>query len=220
EMVVSYLLEKFPEAEVMPVELHDFRVRPGVTRWQGATFDDRVENCVRILPQDNDTAPFFVARLTKRGVCKPRTDYLGKIETNNAFLGNLSERFGITGDNLAQFALFRYRNEQCISTPEVFSFREVSAIRKGLECGRVYGHDLKPDNDFVQLFGSSATKNVIEMKEWQVTKFLRGEIVRINETLPVEKGFVIIRYQGLPVGVGKYNGIEIRSAIKRERRTL
>ncbi|UCD05635.1 MAG: RsmB/NOP family class I SAM-dependent RNA methyltransferase, partial [candidate division WOR-3 bacterium] len=37
EMVVSYLLEKFPEAEVMPVKLRDFKVRPGVTRWQGAT---------------------------------------------------------------------------------------------------------------------------------------------------------------------------------------
>ena len=220
EMVVSYLLEKFPEAEVMPVKLHDFKIRPGVTRWQGATFDVRVENCARILPQDNDTAPFFVARLTKRGVHKPRMDYLGKIETNNAFLSSLSEHFGITADRLAQFALFRHRNEDFISTPEVFSFREVSAIRKGLECGRVYGHDLKPDNDFVQLFGSSATKNVIEMQEWQVAKFLRGETVKINEPLTVEKGFVIIRYHDLPVGVGKYNGSEIRSAIKRERRTL
>jgi len=220
EMVVSYLLEKFPEAEVMPVKIHDFKVRPGVTRWQGATFDDRVANCARILPQDNDTAPFFVARLTKRGVFKPRMDYLGRIETKNTLLNHLAEQFGIAESRLAQCALFRYRNEDFISTPEVFSFREVNAIRKGLECGRVYGHELKPDNDFVQLFGSNATKNVVEMKEWQFAKFLRGEIVGIDETLAVEKGFVIIRYHGLPMGVGKYNGSEIRSAIKRERRTL
>ncbi|MDH4212191.1 MAG: NOL1/NOP2/sun family putative RNA methylase [candidate division WOR-3 bacterium] len=220
EMVISYLLEKFPEAEILPVKLDNFKTRAGVTRWQGTSFDQRVENCTRILPQDNDTAPFFIARLTKRGVCKPRMDYLGKIETNNRLLTMFSEHFGVDGENLKPFALFKYRNEDFISTPEVFSFREANAIRKGLEFGRVYGQDLKPDNDFVQLFGSNATRNVIEMEEWQVTKFLKGEIVKVDNVLNVEKGFVIIRYHGLPVGVGKYNGNEIRSAIKRERRTL
>ncbi len=220
EMVISYLLGKFPEAEVLPVKLDNFETRSGVTEWQGTSFDRRVENCARILPQDNDTAPFFIAKLTKRGVYKPRMDYLGKIETNKTLLTIFSEHFGVAGDKLKPFALFKYCNEDFISTPEVFSFREVKAIRKGLEIGRVYGQDLKPDNDFVQLFGSSAMRNVIEMKELQVTRFLKGEIVKVDDVLNVNKGFVIVRYHGLPVGVGKYNGNEIRSAIKRERRTL
>jgi NOL1/NOP2/sun family putative RNA methylase len=220
EMVISYLLEKFPEAEILPVKLHDFKTRTGVTQWQGTTFDRRVENCARILPQDNDTAPFFIARLTKRGVYKPRMDYLGKIETNERLLTMFSQHFGVDGGHLKSFAIFKHRDEDFISTPEVFSFREANAIRKGLEFGRVYGQDLKPDNDCVQLFGSNATRNVIDMKEWQVTKFLKGEIVRVDNMLNVEKGFVVMRYHGLPVGVGRYNGNEIRSAIKRERRTM
>lgn len=220
ERVVSYLLEKFPEAEVLPVKLHDFKLRPGVTQWQGVSFDRRVERCVRVLPQDNDTAPFFIAKLTKRGVYKPRMEYLGRIETNNMLLDRYSKYFGIAVQKLKQYALFTYRDEDVISTPEVFSFREANAIRKGLEFGRIYGQDIKPDNDFVQLFGSDATKNVIDMKEWEVTRFLKGETLKVGEAVNTGKGFVIIRYHGLPIGVGKYNGSEIRSAIKRERRTL
>jgi NOL1/NOP2/sun family putative RNA methylase len=220
EMVVSYLLEKFPEAEILPVQLRDFKVRAGVTRWQGTTFDRRVELCARVLPQDNDTAPFFIARLTKRGVYRPRMEYLGKIETNNMLLNSFSEQFGIVGDRLKQHALFKHRNDDFISTREVFTFREAAAIRKGLEFGRIYGRDLKPDNDFVQLFGADAVRNVIDMKEWQVTRFLKGETVEVKDVPNTGKGFVIIRYNGLPVGVGKYNESEVRSAIKRERRTL
>jgi NOL1/NOP2/sun family putative RNA methylase len=220
EMVVSYLLEKFPEAEILPVQLRDFKVRAGVTRWQGTTFDRRVELCARVLPQDNDTAPFFIARLTKRGVYRPRMEYLGKIETNNMLLNSFSEQFGIVGDRLKQHALFKHRNDDFISTREVFTFREAAAIRKGLEFGRIYGRDLKPDNDFVKLFGADAVRNVIDMKEWQVTRFLKGETVEVKDVPNTGKGFVIIRYNGLPVGVGKYNESEVRSAIKRERRTL
>jgi NOL1/NOP2/fmu family ribosome biogenesis protein len=147
-------------------------------------------------------------------------EYLGKIETNNMLLNSFSEQFGIVGDRLKQHALFKHRNDDFISTREVFTFREAAAIRKGLEFGRIYGRDLKPDNDFVQLFGADAVRNVIDMKEWQVTRFLKGETVEVKDVPNTGKGFVIIRYNGLPVGVGKYNESEVRSAIKRERRTL
>ncbi len=219
EMVVSYLLEKFPEAELLPVKVENFSVREGITQWEGTTFDRRVENCARILPQDNDTAPFFIAKLTKRGVYRPRMDYLGKIEMDEALLSTCTKQFGISAERLRSFAIFRHRNDNFISTPEVFSFREINAVRKGLEFGRVYDHELKPDNDFVQIFGHNATKSVIEMQGWQVGKFLKGEIVK-NDVSGIEKGFVIVNFKGLPIGVGKYNGKEIRSAIKRERRTL
>ena len=219
EMVISYLLGKFPDAELLPVGLPDFKMRPGITRWQGATFDPRVEHCVRILPQDNDTAPFFVAKLTKRGIGKPLTDHLGKIESNSALIKGFVDRFGGDAAQFQPYAVFKQGDENFVSTPEVFSFRKVNAVRRGLEFGKVYDRKLKPDNDMVQLFGTSATRNVVDMGERQVEKFLRGEIVSADDVPDVEKGFVIARFKGLPIGVGRYNGQEIKSAIKRERRT-
>jgi len=218
EAVISYLLEKFPEAELMPIALDHFKMRPGITTWQGATFDRRVENCARILPQDNDTAPFFIAKVTKRGVCRPRVDYLGRIDVDANLLSGYADRFGISPERFQSHAIFRYRDENFISTPEAFSFTEVNALRKGLEFGRLYDHALKPDNDLVQIFGSQAIRNTVDLKAWQFRQFLKGAIVKIGATPRVEKGFVIVCYTGLPMGVGRYNGTELKSAIKRERR--
>jgi NOL1/NOP2/sun family putative RNA methylase len=218
EAVVSYLLEKFPEAELMPIALDNFRMRSGVTAWQGATYDRRVENCARILPQDNDTAPFFIAKVTKRGVYKPRVDYLGRIEVDANLLKGYADRFGVSPERFESQAIFRYRDENFISTPAVFSFTEVNALRKGLEFGRLYAHALKPDNDLVQIFGSQATRNTVELQDRQFRQFLKGAIVNIGAAPRSEKGFVIVRYKGLAMGVGRYNGTELKSAIKRERR--
>jgi NOL1/NOP2/sun family putative RNA methylase len=218
EMVISYLLEKFPDAELLPVALHDFRMRPGITRWQGSIFDPMVEHCIRILPQDNDTAPFFAAKLTKRGVGKPRTDHPRRIESDSALIKGFMDRFGTQVAQFQHYAVFKQGEGNFVSTPEAFSFREVNAVRRGLEFGKVYGRQLKPDNDMVQLFGANAAKNVVDMKQRQVEKFLKGEIVNADDVRDVEKGFVIARFNGLPIGVGRYNGQEIKSAIKRERR--
>ncbi len=61
EAVVAYLLQRFPEAQVLPVELPGLVMRPALTEWEGVEFPAAVGNCRRILPQDNDTEAFFVA---------------------------------------------------------------------------------------------------------------------------------------------------------------
>jgi NOL1/NOP2/sun family putative RNA methylase len=218
EKVISYLLEKYPEAELLPIKLDRFQARPGITRWQGISFDRRMENCVRILPQDNDTAPFFIARLTKRGVLRPRMNYLGKIEVDQSLRDGFIDKFGAEPACFDPYAIFKFRDESYIATPEAFSFREVHAIRKGLEFAKVYDHEIKPDNDLIQMFGARVTKNVVDIKEYQVKKFLRAEILKVGALPKIEKGFVVIRFKKLPIAIGKYNGSEIRSTVRRDRR--
>ncbi|MFO7638361.1 MAG: RsmB/NOP family class I SAM-dependent RNA methyltransferase [bacterium] len=65
EVVLGYLLERFPEAETLPVELAGFRMRSALAGWEGVEFPAPVANARRILPQDNDTEAFFVARVRK-----------------------------------------------------------------------------------------------------------------------------------------------------------
>ncbi len=68
EMVINYLLNKFPEAEVLPINLPGLISRTGIDNWRGRKFDRRVKNCCRIFPQDNMTGGFFIARITKRSI--------------------------------------------------------------------------------------------------------------------------------------------------------
>jgi NOL1/NOP2/sun family putative RNA methylase len=65
ESVVTYLLERQPEAEVSAVELSGLAMRPGLREWGKEAYPDVVSRCRRILPQDNDTEPFFLALIRR-----------------------------------------------------------------------------------------------------------------------------------------------------------
>lgn len=218
EAVVAYLLEKFPEAEVIPVSIPHFRTQAAITKWQGISFDQRVKNCVRILPQDNDTAPFFIAKITKRGVLKHRVAYKGKIESKNPAIMQFVQQYGIPFDRFRAFSVLQSQDTSFITTPDAYSFWELRAFRKGLEIGKLYKRKLKPDNDFTQLFGQKARTNVLDVKEYQLKKYLHGEILKIGLRTDIKEEFVLLTYKNLPVGIGRYNGKELRSAVKRDRR--
>ncbi len=218
EAVIDYLLGKFPEADLMPISILHFKKRPGITRWQNESFDSRIVNCARVLPQDNDTAPFFIAKITKMGVNRRRVDYLGKIEFEGAAIELFCRRFNIKAKRFDGFSVFQKDGLAYIATPEVYSFWEMKTLRKGLEIGKIYDQEIKPDNDFIQLFGRTPAKNFYEVKEYQIKRFLRGEIVRIEPGSLLERGFVMLLYKNTPIAIGRYNGKEIKSTVKRQRR--
>jgi len=214
EEVIDYLLRKHPDAELQPVQLSDFRIRAGVTEWENRSFDARVRECGRILPQDNDTAPFFLARIEKPDLPRERVGVHGRIEFNNEAVQLLNRRFGIGPERLKGRAVFPEGDTVYIATPEAFAFREIKTLRRGLELGKVYGAEIKPDNDFIQIFGRQPPRNYYEAGDDELVKFLRGG--KIDN--PAEPGFVIIIYKNLAVGVARANGRELKSAIERERR--
>ncbi|MFH1916908.1 MAG: RsmB/NOP family class I SAM-dependent RNA methyltransferase [Nanoarchaeota archaeon] len=65
EGVVSWLLEKYPDAKVEEIKLKIKRSK-AITSWDGEDYHSSVEKCLRIYPQDNDTEGFFVAKIKKK----------------------------------------------------------------------------------------------------------------------------------------------------------
>ncbi len=218
EAVVSYLLERFPAADILPVNLPNFKFRSGIIKWRGASYDKRVANCIRILPQDNDCAPFFIGLITKIGFKKPRVEYMGKIEFHGKAVRLLADRFGITPTTTADYALFRDKENILISTSPAYLFRELRPLRRGIELGRIYESEIKPDNDAIQLIGRNASINVYNIKDHELRPFLQGGTIKPDRPSGIDPGFVIVKYRGLPIGIGRYNGQEFKSSIKRARR--
>lgn len=64
EGMVSYLLNKYPDAKLEEIKLDIKRSKP-VLEFDGVKFNSEVKKCLRIYPQDNDTEGFFVARIKK-----------------------------------------------------------------------------------------------------------------------------------------------------------
>jgi tRNA (cytosine49-C5)-methyltransferase len=65
ESVVAHLLDRQPEAEVGEAELPGLAMRAGLSEWGRECFPQAVQRCRRILPQDNDTEPFFLALIRR-----------------------------------------------------------------------------------------------------------------------------------------------------------
>lgn len=65
EEVVQFLLQKNKNAQVLPVQIPNFKLRNGLTDDNGKIFSSEMKMCARVLPQDNDSEAFFVARIAK-----------------------------------------------------------------------------------------------------------------------------------------------------------
>ena len=66
EGVVSYLLEKYDNAEIIKVTLPGLKVSPAVMEFKKEKYHASVKHTLRIWPQDNDTEGFFIAKIRKK----------------------------------------------------------------------------------------------------------------------------------------------------------
>ena len=64
EAVVDFLLQRYDDAQVIPVALDVPNCQEGMTQWEEERFDDRVVHSVRILPYDAYSG-FFFAKIKK-----------------------------------------------------------------------------------------------------------------------------------------------------------
>lgn len=65
EAVVSFLLEKYPDAVCEKIEL-PLKHGPAILEFEGKKYHEGVKHCLRLWPQDNDTEGFFVAKIRKK----------------------------------------------------------------------------------------------------------------------------------------------------------
>jgi tRNA (cytosine49-C5)-methyltransferase len=65
EGVVSYLLNKYNNAEVVKVKLPGLKTSPAVMSFGKEEYNPQVKHSLRLWPQDNDTEGFFVTKIRK-----------------------------------------------------------------------------------------------------------------------------------------------------------
>ena len=69
EAVIDYLLKRHKKTEVeeinMNAETHGLNPSKPILKYEGESYDKRIEQTMRIMPQDNDTDGFFIAKIRK-----------------------------------------------------------------------------------------------------------------------------------------------------------
>ena len=80
----------------------------------------------------------------------------------------------------------------------------------------------KPTSVAVIEFGLDATRNVVELDRGETMRFLDRQVIEFAATdsrgTLANRGFVIARYQGLPVGCGLWSRGTLESAVPKGRR--
>jgi len=65
EAVVDFLLNKYDNVKIEKIELNGLKRSPVILEFEGKEYDNRIKDCLRLWPQDNDTEGFFVAEIRK-----------------------------------------------------------------------------------------------------------------------------------------------------------
>ncbi|MEO0081335.1 MAG: RsmB/NOP family class I SAM-dependent RNA methyltransferase [candidate division WOR-3 bacterium] len=237
EEVVVHVLDKFPDAEVLPVELPGFAMRPALEKWRGRTFPGALRNCRRILPQDNDSEAFFVA-LIRKGRTTDETGFREGIANQSSIpqrrtqeprsrspsalsattprpVRELCERFGVPAVVFQRLGTATGPGAVFVGTHEVMAFNAVRPMRRGIRLLRVFPHSVKPTTWAMQILGRYATRNCIDVTESQAVRLIGGE--QLETVAPAEDGFVLIRCREFVVGVGLYRRPFLKSLIPRHR---
>ena len=126
-----------------------------------------------------------------------------------AIVSFFHERFGIPEKVFSDFE-FVLTSKKCY----MFSGKyEGAAEMKGLLLARL-GRGIKPTTSAIQLIGRHATRNVIDISEEKLNKYLMGYDIEADG----DNGYVILRHGEDIIGVGLLKSGVVKNQLPKHRR--
>jgi NOL1/NOP2/sun family putative RNA methylase len=233
EAVVSRVLADAPvelEALALPVP-H----APGLTAFEGTSFDPRLEGAARVYPHHLDSGGLFLARLRRLDDGGPAPsgwravpavfpeDAMADDEADRLVQAGLAalEHFGVGPEVFAGLSWIARGGRLWLhGLPEwpvpawsEGGWRTVSVGFRAMEfdpSGRP-----RPTNDLLQWLGASIRENAVDLEDEEVRRACRGEAVPRAETL---HGLLALRWRGAVVGRGVATPDGARNEIPKARR--
>jgi len=225
ELVIDELLrENHGRVTLLPIQVPRLKSTRGLTSWEGRDLNPELSKTLRLWPHQNDTGGFFMALLKKGennsepgpGI-NPADDPNYQQATGdsqvpfvqpNKILDLVHNRFGIKASGFDPYQFF------------INSSGIVHALVRDhvppLIPDRVMGLPLiytamrypKITTNGAMAFGHLAEKHVIELEPEQMKAYFSRKTFSISasQTAPCDSdGYVILRYEGIPLGIGFYN---------------
>lgn len=223
EAVVDEILARFDgRVRLLPVDLPGLRATPGVTAWQGRTFDAALVRARRIWPHHNDSGGFFIAVLERGGdrddgapppavADFPPGEGVGRLQRRSAdpdaALAVVRDRFGIPPAAFDDLVLLE--NGARVGFLVAADHRPPSLAEQtgGLKFLHQRPRHPIPTTGAAAAFGPRATRNVVEVTAAQRDAYLsRADFVPTSGQLDAcdGTGYVLVQYEESVLGVGFY----------------
>ncbi len=219
EEIIDFALREFP-VELEPFEIPELITRPGLTSFNGKTYDSRLNLTRRLYPFENQTEGFFLARLKKTGkigssspprLRKPlNLNYISDQKSPvKKYLDYFAEHFEIPRKAFASFRYYIKKDITAVSTALAqFTFRS-RPVKSGLTVGRTMTQIGKLTTEGVHLMGSEIRKNIIDLEN---AGLLEDFVNRRDLTIDSEgRNQIVLTYKHLPVGYGLVQDGQLKS---------
>ncbi|MCF7830937.1 NOL1/NOP2/sun family putative RNA methylase [Candidatus Gracilibacteria bacterium] len=231
EAVVEHLLEKFPEAELLPIDLGDIPHTKGLNKFFDQEFNPQIsKNVCRLWPHlQTDTwnsETFFLAKIQKKSPLSrvPPNKHLIKNTTriykknqSATVLTYLAKTFGIDRDHFTKKILLERNGDVFLTTKDAAQFAAKNPHRR---CGLpIMDKNKNITSQFALHYGSLATKNFITISEPEKERWLAGYDLPVsisNEEIK-DGQEILVRYEDLCLGNGKVQngGMKLKNKLDR-----
>ncbi|MGL5814676.1 MAG: 16S rRNA (cytosine(1407)-C(5))-methyltransferase RsmF [Aeromonas sp.] len=179
------------------------------------------EGYLHVWPQIFDSEGFFVARLRKHHsvantMFKPGK--LGKFpylplpaKESEPMVREIEGNFGV-----APRGVLYGRNDEIWLFPELFERVQgkLRFDRIGIKLAETFKKGYRLTHEWALAYGGAATRGVVELDAANAREYMMGRDVWPEQE--AGSGEVIVRYQGQPLGMGKWVGRRVKNALPRE----
>ena len=206
---ISWVLENFPEMDVLEIEPYE-GFAPGHPEWGNG--DERLKRCVRIWPHKMKGDGHFLALLKKSETAMEAVVRIGRTQRPDKKTRQVVDAFFVDCKWEPDWERIEVRGEKVYLVPELpEKLQGIHFLRNGLYMGDLKKDRFEPSQQLAMMLKGNDYAGVLSLKseDVRVEKYLHGEtlLVEAGEST-IAKGWILVCVDGFPLGWGKLvNGV-------------
>lgn len=206
EAIVDRILSERPnDLRVVATTVPGLKTSPGVTRWRDKCYAGAVFQAIRLWPHITDTSGFFAVLFERTGRPAEQPDRNDPGQPGDgASLDIFTDRFGLPETIFDEGRIIGGGNQRRLVAHDHCPPEKPPAVTTGLALTRDKAKPPKLSTQAALAFGSTATRNLIDLDRSEVDIYLnRGSIALApNRILACDgPGHVVARHQGFALGI-------------------
>ena len=203
EGTISYILENFPEMELLEIPAYE-GFSEGNPEWGNG--DETLKRCVRIFPHKMAGEGHFIALLKKKGILYPsKSDVAVQKPEKEAW--KLLNEFWAPMELPFEKERIEIRNQNVYYLPPASNhYKGIHFVRNGLFLGELKKNRFEPSEPLALALSQDQFPAILNLssEEERVARYLRGETLLIEDgEAKVKKGWQLVCVDGHPMGFGK-----------------
>ena len=202
EGTISFILENFPEMELLPIP-KQYGFSQGNPKLGNG--NPELEKCVRIFPHKVEGEGHFLALLQKKGTLYPSSHHIKSTCDKESW--KLLNEFWSNGTIPFEKERIEVRNQNVYYLPPADNhYKGIHFLRNGLFLGELKKNRFEPSQPLALALTAEDFPSILNLnsQDERISRYLKGETLLVAEGESTSaKGWQLVCVDGHPIGFGK-----------------